>query len=44
MVELLILGAVFVFTIGFVMGNVLSIKQAEFEQRRDSKVEKYNDK
>ncbi len=44
MIELLILSAVFIFTIGFVLGIVLSIKQAEFEQRRDSKVEKYNDK
>ena len=44
MIELLILGAVFTFVTGFVLGNVLSIKQAEFEQRRDDKVGKYNDK
>ncbi|UFK66579.1 MULTISPECIES: hypothetical protein [Limosilactobacillus] len=44
MTELLIIGAVLIFTVGFVLGTVLSIKQANFEERRTNQVRKYNDK
>lgn len=37
MIELLIIGAILIFVIGFILGTVLSIKQAEFEERRNDK-------
>ena len=44
MTELLIIGAVLIFTVGFILGTVLAIKQANFEERRTNQVRKYNDK
>lgn len=44
MIELLIISAVLIFTVGFIFGTVLSIKQANFEERRTNQVRKYNDK
>ena len=44
MTELLIIGAVLIFTVGFILGTVLSIKQANFEERRTNQVRKSNDK
>lgn len=44
MTELLIIGAVLIFTVGFILGTVLSIKQANFEERRINQARKSNDK
>lgn len=44
MTELLIISAVLIFTVGFILGTVLSIKQANFEERRTNQVRKDNDK
>ena len=44
MTELLIIGAVLIFTVGFILGTVLSIKQANFEERRTNQVRKDKDK
>ncbi|WP_257788546.1 hypothetical protein [Limosilactobacillus reuteri] len=44
MTELLIIGAVLIFTVGFILGTVLSVKQANFEERRTNQARKSNDK
>lgn len=44
MTELLIISAVLIFTVGFILGTVLSIKQADFEERSSKQVRKDNDK
>lgn len=44
MTELLIISAVLIFTVGFISGTVLSIKQADFEERSSKQVRKDNDK
>ena len=44
MTELLIIGAVLIFTVGFILGTVLSIKQANLEERRTNQARKSNDK